>query len=275
MREDFYEEYFRIEDRHWWFVGRRRIFLALLDRYLGRDTSPDRRLLDIGCGTGTMLRHLARYGRVDGIDADPAAVRFCEERGISTVQQAETPPIPHPDGLFDLVTAFDVLEHVDSDSDLLAEIRRVLVPGGVFVASVPAFRFLWGNQDEISHHRRRYTAAMLRGRFAAAGLELERISYFNMLLFPPIAAIRLYRRVFMAQEEAPHSDFEMTSEGRVNDALARLLGAEARMLVNHDLPFGVSILGIARAPAAHDSSSMATAGVGTMSRDVRLTRAGS
>ena len=259
MREDFYEEYFRIEDRHWWFVGRRQILLALLDRYLGRATGSERRVLDIGCGTGTMLQHLARYGRVEGIDADPAAVRFCEERGLSTVQRAETPPIPYPDGLFDLVTAFDVLEHVDSDSDLLAEIRRVLVPGGVFVATVPAFSFLWGNQDQISHHRRRYRAAMVRDRFAAAGLELERISYFNTLLFPPIAAIRLYRRMLRAQEESPPSDFEMTQEGRVNDALARVLGAEARMLVNHDLPFGVSLVGIARAPAARDSSSKATA----------------
>src|SRR5947199_8215630 len=109
MREDFYEEYFRIEDRHWWFVGRRRIFLALLDRYLGRDASLDRRVLDIGCGTGTLLRHLARYRRVEGIDSDPAAVRFCEEMGICAAQPAETPPIPHPAGLLDLRTAFDVV----------------------------------------------------------------------------------------------------------------------------------------------------------------------
>jgi SAM-dependent methyltransferase len=247
MREDFYADYFRLEDRHWWFVGRRKILLALLDRYVGPD-SGTRRVLDVGCGTGSMLGYLSRYGSPEGVDSEEAAISFCRERGLPGVSVAAVPPLPFPDGRFDLVTAFDFLEHVDDDEGALAEVRRVLSPGGTFFVTVPAYRFLWGNQDRISHHRRRYTASALRDRLISAGLNPRRVTYFNTLLFPPIAAVRLGRRLWPS-DGRPRSDLEMTAEtGLSNRVLATLFAAEARVLLRRDLPFGVSVLAIADVP---------------------------
>jgi SAM-dependent methyltransferase len=249
VREDFYADYFRLEDRHWWFVGRRHVLLALLDRHVGPDPSGERRVLDVGCGTGSMLGYLSRYGHAEGVDAEEAAVSFCRRRGLTGVQRAEIPPLPFPDGRFQLVTAFDCLEHIDDDPGTLTEIRRVLAPGGVLFATVPAYQALWGNQDRISHHRRRYSASLLRARLVAAGLEPRRTSYFNTLLFPPIAAVRLARRLLPTNAN-PRSDLEMTGgTGLVNRLLTKVFAAEAELLVRRDLPFGVSLLAIGARPA--------------------------
>lgn len=247
MREDFYAEYFRIEDRHWWFIGRRRILLAMLDRYLGPGDG-ERRILDLGCGTGEMLGHLERYGRAEGVDADEQAVEFSRRRGAN-VRLLESDQIPFEDSSFDLVTALDVLEHVENEAQTVAEMARVLRPSGTLLATVPAYQWMWGAQDEISHHLRRYTARRLGRRLGAGGFEIERLTYFNTVLFPPIAAVRVARRALPSPNRGqPRSDFEMTGEGAANRLLARIFGSEARWLGRHDLPFGVSLLALATAP---------------------------
>jgi SAM-dependent methyltransferase len=248
MREDFYAEYFGVEDRHWWFIGRRRIILALLgERLPAVSADKTRRILDLGCGTGTMLAHLRQFGEVEGFDADERAIDFCRERGEDRVRLLESTELPAPDASFDVVTALDVLEHIADDNRALREIARVLRPGGLLLATVPAHRWMWGAQDEISHHFRRYSAAEMRGRVQGAGLDLERLTYFNALLFPPIAAVRLARRAMPLRGE-PRSDFEMTREGPVNRLLATLFSSEARWLRGRDLPFGVSLLALASLP---------------------------
>jgi SAM-dependent methyltransferase len=247
MRQDFYEEYSRLEDRHWWHIGRKRILLSLLGDVLDPAESKERRILDVGCGTGGMLTSLQQFGEVEGIDSDSSAIAHCHERGISSARVADSPPIPFPESAFDLVTSFDVLEHVDDDAELLSEIHRVLVPGGIFVAAVPAYQMLWGQQDEIAHHRRRYRARDLSRRLAGSNLEPRKVSYFNTFLFPPIAAVRLGRRLKPQKSSRPSSDFELTDEGKLNDLLARVFGAEAPLVRRWGLPFGVSIVAIAQA----------------------------
>jgi SAM-dependent methyltransferase len=247
MDEGFYRRYFEIEDRHWWFVGRREVFLRVLDRHFRPDAPPDSSVLDVGCGTGTMLGYLSRYGSAQGVDASAEAVAFCHERGVDAVTQADGVPLPFEDGSFDLATALDVIEHVDGDGELLAELRRIARPRGMLLVSVPAYQFLWGPQDEISHHKRRYTARVLRRRMEDAGWTLERLSYFNTLLFPPIAAIRVLRRD--RADKPLRSDFEITQPGPANALLARIFALEAPLVERFDLPFGVSILGLARRSA--------------------------
>jgi SAM-dependent methyltransferase len=248
MREDFYAEYFRVEDRHWWFVGRRQIILAVLAAHL--TPPPDgrtRQILDLGCGTGTMLGHLRRFGDAEGVDADERAVGFCRARGEDRVQLLETPAFPFPDDSFDLLTALDVLEQIEDDRGTLREVTRVLRPGGTFLATIPAYPWMWGAQDEISHHFRRYSADELNRKIPKAGLDLQRLTHFNTILFAPIAAVRLARRLRPPAGE-PRSDFEMTREGMANHFLAEVFSSEARWLRRRNLPFGVSILALARAP---------------------------
>jgi len=246
MDERFYEEYFEIEDSHWWFVGRRRIIAAALDRHLGAHDATDRRILDVGCGTGYMLGFLGHWGEVTGVDADPAAVAYSHRRGFTNVHRLESDALPFETGSFDVVSAFDVLEHVEDDGRMVAEMAKVLKPGGTAIVTVPAYRALWGRQDEISHHHRRYARRELRRLLIRAGFDVERISSFNTILLPPIAAVRLSRRLVSRRLDGEMgSDFSMTRTGRVNDALARIFGSEAALVRRVDLPFGVSTLAVA------------------------------
>ena len=244
MRKEFYAEYFDIEDWHWWFTGRRRIFLALLDKYLPRiPEAATRRILDVGSGTGTFIQALAAYGDVLGIDADEAAVQFCRARGLTNVQLVPSPRLPFPDGSFDLLTALDVLEHIDDDRGALDEWYRVTAPGGMLLLSVPAYRFLWGRQDEISCHKRRYTAAEIRHLVHGVGFSIRRLSYFNTILFPLIANVRVFRRI-MCSRGGTTSDFTMTRPGLANKWLAGLFSFEKEVVTYVDLPVGVSLLAI-------------------------------
>ncbi|HEX8599142.1 MAG TPA: class I SAM-dependent methyltransferase [Chloroflexia bacterium] len=258
MHKEFYAEYFKIEDKHWWFVGRRRIFLDILDKYLPKPAGGrPRRILDMGCGTGTMLNYLSRYGRAEGIDADEEAVRFCHERGITQVRQVSALPLPFEDDTFDLVTALDVIEHIEDDLGTLRELYRVLRPGGTLLMSVPAYKFLWGAQDEISNHKRRYVAPQVRERLRATGFKVRRLSYFNTFLFPIIAGIRLVRPYKPGSTDLK-SDFTMTKGGLSNKILGYLFGMEAPLVTRLNLPFGVSILGLAYKPRKADGRAAET-----------------
>lgn len=245
MEERFYAEYAEIQDRHWWFVGRRRVIGAVLDAELPADGRDRRRILDVGCGTGTMLAELRRFGEVHGVDAEPAAVEFCRSQGETSVVLSSGEQVPHPDKSFDLLTLLDVIEHVEDDQTLLGEARRVLAPHGSVLITVPAYTWMWGEQDEIAHHHRRYTRPQLLDSLARAGFRVERASYFNTLLFCPIAAIRLARRVLPDPAELK-SDFELNQPGRLNSALTWVFDRESRIVSRTDLPFGVSILALAR-----------------------------
>lgn len=244
MRPELYDEHYELETTHWWFRGRRRILLRLLELHLPPPPAGGRReILDVGCGAGGMASSLASLGRIRGVDSDARAIELSRKRGIE-VELLTGPALPFDPETFDVVTLLDVLEHLDDDAAMLGEIRRVLKPGGALLLSVPAYRFLWGAQDVVSHHRRRYVAPEIRRLLARSGFDVCRLSYFNTLLFPVIAAVRLLRKRIRPSAPA-RSDFAMTPPGRTNDLLAWLFGAESRLLGRVDLPFGVSILGLA------------------------------
>lgn len=246
MDAEFYRAYYDLEGRHWWFIGRRKLFLRLLERRFPPAARPID-VLDFGCGTGAFLEQLDRFGAVSAVDADASAVAFCHERGRDEVRLAPPgAPLPFADAAFDLVTSLDVIEHIDDDVAALAELRRVLRPGALLLVAVPAYMFLWGKQDEISHHRRRYTASTLRRALADAGFRVDRTSYFNALLFPPIAAVRLGRRL-LRRPGGRQSDFEL-GPAHLNGILGAVFGAEAGLVARRGLPFGVSLLALATSP---------------------------
>jgi len=192
-----------------------------------------------------MLGYLARYGIAEGVDIDEEAIEYCHARGLERVSRASAETLPFASSTFDLVTALDVVEHTDDDLEVLREIRRVLRPGGRLLLTVPAFKFLWGRQDEISLHKRRYIASQVRARLQLAGFDVERLTYLNVFLFPGIVAIRLFRHLLPAPPSL-ESDFAFPAPRPLNSLLGAVFSAERFLLARYNMPFGVSIMALAK-----------------------------
>jgi SAM-dependent methyltransferase len=245
-----YEELAAVEGTHWWFQARRRILHDVVDRHRPT-TDATAPIVDIGCGTGEMLDMLREFGTVAGLDASPIAVHHCRQRFGDTVD-VRLGRIP--DDLpvnARLVTAFDVVEHLEDDAAALNAIAHSLAPGGRFICTVPAFSFLWSGHDVAHHHYRRYTRRGLRRRLQAAGFRIERISYFNTFLFPGVAAVRLAQRL---RPGATHGSDAGIPSPRANRLLFRLFSAERRLLRVTNLPVGISLLAVCH--RAEDTSSI-------------------
>src|SRR4030095_11476569 len=157
MQPHHYPILYQVEEKHGWYVGRRRIIQSLVERICATLNKPNPRILDVGCGTGANLKMLAGYGKAEGVDISPQAVEFCGQRGFDSVKLGAAEQLPYDDDSFELVTALDVIEHLDDDVAGLREMRRILRRDGRLLLFVPAFMFLWGVQDDVSNHRRRYT----------------------------------------------------------------------------------------------------------------------
>ncbi len=242
MQAHTYPIMFAVEESHWWFVGRRRILSSFVKPLVQGIENP--RILDVGCGTGANLEMLGEFGAAEGVDVSAEALEFCRSRGLTDVKQGEAEKLPYADGSFDLVTGLDVVEHLDDDLGGLGEMYRVLKPGGSALLFVPAFNFLWGVQDDISHHRRRYTLPNFQDVIRRAGFAVERASYVNITFFLPILLGRALMRVTGFR---PESENNLTL-GFMNGVLGKILGAEASVLRYSNFPFGVSAICVARKP---------------------------
>jgi len=237
------------EERHWWFRARRDLFLRQVERAARDVGAPGRRprILDYGCGTGYNLRFLARYGDVSAADVpSEAADAWRAVSGASWIDLGgDLAPYR---GRFDVITALDVLEHIDDDVGGLRAIGELLHPGGQLVLTVPAYRWLWSGEDVISEHRRRYTRASLERVCAAAGLALRFVSYFNLAILPMMAAAIWSERI-LAREAPPRSNLR-AAPAWINEWLYRVTAREARWVGDERvrLPAGASL--VARAAAA-------------------------
>jgi SAM-dependent methyltransferase len=233
-----------VEGSHWWFAGRRRILEDFVRRIVADLNLTGRapRILDVGCGTGANLEMLAQFGAAEGVDVSEDALAFCRARGLTGVRRGAAEELPYEDNSFDLVTALDVVEHLDDDAAGLREMRRVLRPDGRALLFVPAFMWLWGVQDDVSHHRRRYTLPQLCERVRAAGFEVERATYANVTFFAPILVGRLLMRATGARP-ASENNLNVTA---LNGVFGQLFGAERFWLRHLNFPFGVSALCVAR-----------------------------
>lgn len=244
MRRQYAEQYGGLQQWHWWFRGRRRILQAMLRREVGTDTA--RTIVTVGCGPPEDLPWLQPFagpgGLVVGLDADPIHARR-SARGIEyVIGRFEEAPLAA--GAFDVVLALDVLEHVEDDAAALTEAVRLLRRPGLLVVTVPALPSLWGAQDVVNQHRRRYTARTLRATFARAGLAAPRMTYFNTFLFPVIAAVR-WSRLALGLTERARTDFDDNRPGVTNDLLTAVFAAERFVVPRWSLPIGVSLLATA------------------------------
>jgi SAM-dependent methyltransferase len=242
MKEHTYPIMFRIEQSHWWYTGRRKILASFVEDICRRVTDRRPRILDVGCGTGANLLMLSQYGDAEGVDVSEDALAFCRERGLENVKLGAAEQLPYDDDTFDLVTALDVVEHLDDDLAGLREMRRVLRPGGRVLLFVPTFMFLWGLQDDVSNHRRRYRMPELGRVLKQAGFEIERTTYANITFFMPILAMRKLMRLTGIKAESENN----INVSAFNGMLGRMLGAESFVLRHMNIPFGVSGLCVAR-----------------------------
>lgn len=210
-------------------------------------------MLDIGCGAGNMIHHLSRYGRVKGIEVDPRPVAMAQQRGYEVRLGDATRGIPFPDASFDLVTALDVIEHVDEDEAILREAHRVMRPGGILAISTPAYMWLWSHNDVLNGHKRRYVPRELRDKVARAGFRVRRLTFGFFLVFPMSAPLIVLRNKFGAQKELSSHHFEddayqveMEPVAPGLNALLRGVGRiEAAMVARVNLPIGTSLMVIA------------------------------
>lgn len=233
----------RVEDSHWWFVGRRAILETFLKQIHSKLHTSDSELslLDVGCGTGANLEMLAKYGSAEGVDVSDEALEFCRAKGLK-VEKGLAESLPYPDGAFDITTALDVIEHLDDDIAGLKEMHRVTRQGGYSLFFVPAFMWLWGVQDDISHHRIRYTRKQITERIEKAGYKVERATYANFTFFAPVLGGRTIMKLTGIKPESENN----INISALNGLFGKIFSAESLWLKNFNFPFGVSIVVMAR-----------------------------
>ncbi len=248
MDPKFYKEYYDLERNHWWFTARLSILESLLHRLVLKNQNAPLKILNAGVATGATSEMLNKYGEVTSLEYDKECCEFLEEKtGIKPVHGSLT-ALPFQDQEFDLVCAFDVIEHIEDDVLACQEIARVLKSDGQYYITVPAYTFLWSNHDVINHHFRRYTRKTLLESLNNGNLTNTHSTYFNFLLFLPIALMRLSQMLIPKSKErqSSGSDNEMfQSSNFISKTLRSIFLSEKAILDRRmKLPFGISFLSI-------------------------------
>lgn len=241
MERVVYQQMAELDQRHWWYRARREVLAELIRRIV--DPPKDADILEIGCGTGHNLAMLGDFGRVDALELDEEARAHAQKRLGRSVMSAPLPQLAGvPEHHYDLIGAFDVIEHIDDDEAAIASIATRLKPTGKFVMTVPAHQWMWSAHDVVNHHRRRYSKRRLKSLIENSPLKLERIGYFNCLLFPLAVADRLSSRLRKKDE----ADLKLPA-APLNRVLERVFAAERHLVARVPLPPGLSLFAVASA----------------------------
>jgi SAM-dependent methyltransferase len=247
----FFDQLAAVEDRHFWFKARNRLIFELAKK-VSRDLKPDSLVLEVGCGTGNVLRFLCKACpacKVVGLELWFEGLHHSQQRSNALLVQGDIRNFPFGKQ-FDLIGMFDVLEHLPEERETLLALRQALVPSGKLLVTVPAHQILWSHFDEASHHCRRYSPASIRKTLAEAGFEVQFLSQFMASLFPLIWAFRKAAGL-RARQDSDSVRRLAAKEFRlipvVNEVLAWELDLEARWLAHgHTLPIGTSLIVLAR-----------------------------
>lgn len=201
-------------------------------------------VLDVGTSTGTNLRMLREMGiaSVTGLEMSISAIKYCESKGLGPIVLGDICEVPMRSDQFDLVLATDIIEHVEDDMRAVSEIVRLLKPGGRALFTVPMFQALWGPNDDMAGHKRRYRMTDLNRMIETSGLEIEKCYFFNYFLFLPIWAARQILKLFKAQPESEN----LINNKLLNKVLLRIFLIDVYLAPRLKSPFGVSALILAR-----------------------------
>ncbi|MDG2041721.1 MAG: class I SAM-dependent methyltransferase [Bacteroidia bacterium] len=245
MDQKFYQEYYKLEREGWWFKAR----LSILENYCQAIiTNPDMKILNVGAATGATSEMLSKYGKVTSLEYDEFCCKFLKEKtGIEAINASLT-ELPFENNSYDMICAFDVIEHIENDNKAVEEIYRVLKPKGKYFITVPAFQSLWSNHDVVNHHFRRYKKKQLNKLIESTNLKIDHSTYFNFWLFIPISITRFILNNIPRKKDSnlSGSDNEiLQSSNIINRILYRIFHSEKFLLrLNIKFPFGISILTI-------------------------------
>lgn len=236
-----YDDHILQEKFHWWFLARR----AVVNQVLSGTTLPKAALiLDAGCGSGGNFALLSQYGKVFGMEPNAKMLAAARQRGKAEVEAGQLPDhIPFPEHNFDVVTLFDVLEHIEDDTAALTALAARMNRSGLMVLTLPAFPFLYSRLDKLHHHYRRYSKKDIRKKLEAAGLQVEFMNYWNVLLFPVAVIVRMLEALRM---EKAHSIGSNLQHKGLNRLIAEIVAIEGYALPHIPMPFGLSLLVMAR-----------------------------
>jgi len=244
MEKDYYKWYYEVERKHWWFEVRNEIIIDLIRKAAG---GKKLKILNVGVATGHTTELLMEFGEVTSVEYDKDCFNYLQTFLPGELVNGSITELPFGDNEFDLVCAFDVVEHVEQDQFAVDELSRVCKANGHIVISVPAFKFLWSEHDIINHHIKRYTRKEIEGLLSKN--KIGYVSYFNFILFIPIAAVRVTKTLIFGTPKAEDakSDFKSVKPTTVSRMLKALFSSE-KWFINRgvELPFGVSILAAAQ-----------------------------
>ncbi|MDO8638525.1 MAG: class I SAM-dependent methyltransferase [Candidatus Daviesbacteria bacterium] len=234
-----YQNIFRNEESHFFYISTHNLVLNFIKKY-----SPKKNLkiLDAGCGTGLLVKKMAKFGSVYGVDMSSEAIKFCKKRDLRNIKKTSINKLPFKKNSFDIITCIDVLYHKQVDDiKALKEINRVLKPNGVLILKNPAFEFLKGHHDLIVYTNKRYHYKQIVALLKQSGFNIERVTYAFIFLFP----IVLIKRILEPFMKNYSSDIDRVPTS-LNKLLIILQNIEAKILDFINLPFGVSIYVVAR-----------------------------
>ena len=243
-----FEELYRLEDLYWWFIGRRQLVAQLSRTYIL--PPPDGRqplILDAGCGTGGTMKALASLGEIHGADIATTPLEYCRRRGFDNLTCCRIEQLSYRDCSVDAITSCDVLEHIHDDAAALREMFRVLRPGGILVATLPAHPFLWSEHDRALSHLRRYTRREITAKLQDTGYRIEKFSAAVALMFPPILVVRLLQRLRPKSSDHPDTDLQILPP-LINDTLISISRFETWCSRWLNWPVGTSFAIVARKP---------------------------
>ncbi|KKS94738.1 MAG: Methyltransferase type 11 [Candidatus Collierbacteria bacterium GW2011_GWB1_44_6] len=241
MNEKLLRHFHEIEKIHWWWEGRRQILRQSLEK------KPGLKILDIGCGTGetlTFLEGCLDKPKLYGIDNMPVAIDFARKRGHKNIRLVDAKKLPFNANSFDYVLLLDVIEHIEDDSGILLEAKRVLKKGGKIIITTPALQFIWSEHDSEQGHFRRYTRSRMRWLAIKTRLAIDRISYFNFFLSPAIILLRLLGRLKPFKKVNSYDsklNYDIAKKSLINDLLKIIFVTEIKLMKYISYPIGISI----------------------------------
>lgn len=274
MDASLYDELHRVEQTHWWFRARRHIVWSLVWRYVrceDRGTrsennsldshssllTPRLRICELGCGTGGNLTSVADEHDVIGVECSPQALAYARQKLGDRVRYGRLPDeVNLPPQSFDVVLMTDVLEHIEDDAASARSALGLLKPGGIVVATVPAYQWLYSPRDAHHHHFRRYGKARFASLWKDSASQTLLLSHYNTLLFPPAAIVRMASKV--APTRGEKGDVSIPPR-LLNNRLAQLMACEANLLGRLPLPFGLSLVAVVQKQAGAHSCSKRSA----------------